>query len=351
MFKLHLLIMLSFLSNIKALETNYKKLDQGVHKFIQNYCLDCHNSDKQKGDRRFDELSILEGRNLFIDVNNHVRMTELTEILDVLNLGEMPPDKKNVEQPSSEERRNTVAWITNFLTEQSSKNTSQTVMRRLNHYQYLNSIRDLLSIDAKIYGATSLFPDDEVLHGFDNIGQSLNYSDILLNEQIKAAKLFLDKAIHFKQMPKAKTWTFSNKHIRSRTSIAMAGIHWRLKKDNYIDIAHGDPFAELLTAPSTRALNKGKGILEDGYYKIKINASAINRLSHPYTSQDIPTNLNQPMKLAVYSVKGYKGFRSSSAKLRTLLKVFELEDHQAKDFTTTVWLTKGDFIGFNWHNG
>ncbi|MEC7776797.1 MAG: c-type cytochrome domain-containing protein, partial [Planctomycetota bacterium] len=53
--------------------------------FLETYCVQCHGPEKQKGDRRFDKLigdfSILKEAELF------------QEILDQLNLAEMPPKK------------------------------------------------------------------------------------------------------------------------------------------------------------------------------------------------------------------------------------------------------------------
>lgn len=323
------------------------KLDEGVHAFIQTYCIECHNDKKQKGDRRFDELSTVFNGERVIELSSHIRMTELTEILDVLNLGEMPPDKKNVKQPSSEERRKTVEWITNLLTEQAKHNSSQTVMRRLNHYQYLNTIRDLLAINTSVFDPTGSFPDDETSHGFDNIGQTLNYSDVLLNEQVKVAKQFLDKASFFKSRPKPKNYTFTKNHFRASKVLTRSAITWRFNAQDSLEIGHGNSLAEQVTSP----VINNDGVPEDGYYEIKIKATAANRLTHPYNNKDVPADLTRPMKMGVFAANGHGGFKHSSAKLRKLLKTFELSDNKAEEYSLKVWLNKGDVIGFNWYNG
>lgn len=57
--------------------------------FLQEYCLNCHGEEKQKGDRRFDHLDL--------NFDNEDTAFEWQEILDMVNLGEMPPEDE--EQP------------------------------------------------------------------------------------------------------------------------------------------------------------------------------------------------------------------------------------------------------------
>ena len=57
---------------------------------METYCYKCHDDDTQKGDRQFD--------NMTFDLANPHTGEALQEILDQLNLGEMPP-KKNKKQP------------------------------------------------------------------------------------------------------------------------------------------------------------------------------------------------------------------------------------------------------------
>ena len=54
--------------------------------FVSTYCITCHGSDTQKADRRFDDLG---------DAITDLQQLELwQEIVDQLNLGEMPPPNK-----------------------------------------------------------------------------------------------------------------------------------------------------------------------------------------------------------------------------------------------------------------
>ena len=62
--------------------------------FVSKYCTQCHGEEKQKADRRFDMLSL--------SIEDFREQEMWQEIVDQLNLGEMPPDDES--QPSEAER-------------------------------------------------------------------------------------------------------------------------------------------------------------------------------------------------------------------------------------------------------
>jgi hypothetical protein len=62
--------------------------------FLKQYCYKCHGPDKQKAKRRFDTLPAT--------IKDFRQQEQWQEIVDQLNLGEMPPEDE--EQPTQEER-------------------------------------------------------------------------------------------------------------------------------------------------------------------------------------------------------------------------------------------------------
>ena len=50
-------------------------------------------------------------------------------------------------------------------------------MRRLNRIEYRNTIRDLVGV---YFDPTEDFPSDDIGHGFDNIGDVLTLSPLLM---------------------------------------------------------------------------------------------------------------------------------------------------------------------------
>ena len=72
-----------------------------VRPFLETYCINCHGEDKQKGDRRFEHLT---GNPKTLD-----DAESLQEILDQLNLAEMPPEDEK--QPKPEETQQVVTCL------------------------------------------------------------------------------------------------------------------------------------------------------------------------------------------------------------------------------------------------
>ena len=108
-----------------------KALPEEVKHYLSTYCYDCHNDKKQKGDRRLDILTA--------DYDDRENLILLEDVLDQLNLGEMPPQKKNIKQPDEAETKKMVEWLTATLVSVEAKHLKQaTVMRRLNLVEYKN---------------------------------------------------------------------------------------------------------------------------------------------------------------------------------------------------------------------
>lgn len=59
------------------------------------------------------------------------------------------------------------------------------VIRRLNRLEYANAIRDLLAIELPV---AAELPADGIAAGFDNIGDALSMSPLLLEQYLKVAR-------------------------------------------------------------------------------------------------------------------------------------------------------------------
>ena len=71
--------------------------------------------------------------------------------------------------------------------------------RRLNRAEYTNTIRDLLAID---FRADKNFPTDDSGDGFDNIGDILTVSPVLMEKYLSAAGRIAERAIAAEPLPK-----------------------------------------------------------------------------------------------------------------------------------------------------
>ena len=188
--------------------------------------------------------------------------------------------------------------------------TSRTVLRRLNRYEYHNTLRDILGLGTLPFDLTSDFPADEESHGFTNIGDVLNLSDRHLDAYLGLADRYLRIAFPIGEPQQAKTlvvkpqdWGYPDREARTPW---MYRLH---VKDKYLDIGAGkkqlsDHFA-LGTYPNEFTRWSG-GIQESGYYTISITAEAIRRLTHPYDPKMIPVDLRPPMQLGLYLSQGLR---------------------------------------------
>ena len=165
-----------------------------IRPIIKTYCFECHNDDKQKGDMRLDTLHW--------NMNNQRHAERWHNALNVINLGEMPPKKK--EQLQDDERRILVNWLTENLEKASiaKQKDNKGVMRRLTKRQYTISLNELLGVSVD-FG--DVLPDDgKSKMGFSNNGNILQTSSLHLDYYQKIAREALDKAIVFGKKPEAK---------------------------------------------------------------------------------------------------------------------------------------------------
>ena len=316
-----------------------------VSEFVSEYCIGCHGEEKQKGDRRLDGLSA----NVFDESN----LTMLEEALDMLNLGDMPPEEKKVRQPSQKETRQMIDWLTGRLTVAADyRSPVSTVMRRLNRFEYVNTLRDLLGVHTESFDATFDFPEDSKVDGFDNNGEYLVLSDYQLRRYIEVADEFLDRAIRFAdQRPESKTLRFTANDFggvrpEERTR---APVTWRINfHGKYLDIGHGQPVERHTNYPLKFSKT---GVPEDGYYKIVVRAEAINRLDHPYSNSDFKMDFSEPMKMGLVIAPEPRLLRKNAHEGRRNVEVFDLADEVPTDYEAVVWLEKGSTPFVHWSNG
>jgi len=145
-------------------------------RLVDRYCVTCHNERLKTADLRLDRL----------DVDNPGAEAEVWEkVVRKVHTGTMPPS--NVPQPSQDDRRALLTWLTTSLDAASAAkpNPGRTdTLRRLNRTEYQNAIRDLLALDVD---AASLLPADDSGHGFDNVTVG-DLPSTLLDRYISAAQ-------------------------------------------------------------------------------------------------------------------------------------------------------------------
>ena len=154
--------------------------------FFDAHCVKCHGAKKAESGLRLDSLSAD-----FVAGSRQARAWQ--EVMDRLNLGEMPPEGEARPKQSEVDALN--AWILKRLRRaiaESKDGTGKVVLRRMNRDEYNYTIQDLLGVNAR---PADLFPADNTAHGFDNIGRALTMSPLLMQKYMAAAEKLLDRAI------------------------------------------------------------------------------------------------------------------------------------------------------------
>lgn len=170
-------------SAVDSVPLTYEK---DIKPLLQTYCFDCHGKRRPRAGLNLtkyeNEQAILEGRKLWERVANMIRT------------GEMPP-KKQDNQPTDEDRELLYHWITreiNRIDCTGDKDPGRVTIRRLNRFEYNNTIRDLVGVG---FQPAADFPTDDVGYGFDNIGDVLSLPPILFEKYFSAAEKITDAAI------------------------------------------------------------------------------------------------------------------------------------------------------------
>ena len=122
-------------------------------------------------------------------------------ILAKLKSREMPPDDAVI-QPSDEQINTLVKLLEKEFDRADAAmkpDPGRVTARRLNRAEYTNTIRDLLAVD---FRADRNFPTDDSGDGFDNIGDVLTVSPVLMEKYLAAAGRIAERAIATGTLPK-----------------------------------------------------------------------------------------------------------------------------------------------------
>lgn len=296
--------------------------------FLQSHCIACHGEEKQKGDRRFDGLDL--------NFENFNTAWDWEEILDLIQLGEMPP--KDEPQPQIHEKLAMIDWITGKLEKVHAKRVEQqrTRLRRLNAYEYRNTIRDLLHLNMASFDPTGEFPPDEEHEGFTNLGKTLVLSDHLLEKYLGAAWQSVDKAITFAAKPTEIAEVFMADDITDRKFHFRNQIWFEVNVNGeYVDLGHGDRESRRYHA------DRFNGVPADGYYTIRIDATALGRINR-YAPELLGLDQSEPLKAAIIVTDpsvGNPGSRTNASD-RTVA-VIPIKDDERKTYEVRAWMDKG----------
>lgn len=155
-----------------------------VQPILEKHCFGCHGYGASEGNRTLDE---------FVSDEAMLADTKLWwAVLKNVRAHMMPPVDE--EQPTPQERAAIAHWIATdaFGLDPADPDPGHVTLRRLNRTEYRNTIRDLMGVD---YNTAEYFPPDDSGYGFDNIGDSLSLSPLLMEKYIQAAETIVARAV------------------------------------------------------------------------------------------------------------------------------------------------------------
>src|SRR5438477_4209779 len=142
---------------------------------LTRYCATCHNERTKAGGLALDHMD-------FDNIPAGAAVWEKS--LKKMRVGMMPPPA--AAQPDAATRGSLISWLTTTLDTAALEkpNPGRPVLHRLNRAEYANAVRDLLALDVD---PSTLLPPDDSAYGFDNVGDVLGMSPVLLERFMESA--------------------------------------------------------------------------------------------------------------------------------------------------------------------
>jgi hypothetical protein len=142
---------------------------------VSQYCGSCHNDRVRTAGLSFDKMD-------FTNVASGAEVWE--KAVRKLRVGMMPP--QGATRPDDATRQGLISWLTTELdrTAMANPNPGRPLLHRLNRVEYGNAVRDLLGLEID---PAALLPPDDAAYGFDNVGDVLGVSPVLLERYMGAA--------------------------------------------------------------------------------------------------------------------------------------------------------------------
>jgi hypothetical protein len=147
-----------------------------IEPILEQYCFRCHGDGSSRGEFAMDEFKDLSAH---LDDHEH-----WMAIWRNVRSQVMPPFDRP--QLKADEVRMLLTFIEQevFKLDPARPDPGRVTIRRLNRTEYRNAVFDLLGVE---YDTEEVFPPDDTGYGFDNIGDVLSISPLMMEKYITAA--------------------------------------------------------------------------------------------------------------------------------------------------------------------
>ena len=315
--------------------------------FLKQYCFKCHGPDKQKAKRRYDQLPST------ISTLDELELWQ--EILDQLNLAEMPPEDEM--QPAKPQLLEAIRSITQSIAAARPRFAQQarhTPLRRMNSWEYRQTIGDLLGLNVEAWNPAENFPPEVKVNGFDNNGAGLITSGLLLDHYLSTAAQAIERATQFGARPALKKYAqqtpfyFNGNESKDLPKLFKVDRFRFIPETPYTDL-YGRHYrgGHIGFLP----LHRQGGVAHSGVYIIRVRAAAVGRV-HDYGKALGDFRNGDPLVMEIASVdrRGSVTSTGNVSKMTSLARI-ELTNVEPKWFEWKVYMEAGYEPEVRFRNG
>ncbi len=315
--------------------------------FLKQYCFKCHGPDKQKAKRRYDQLPST------ISTLDELELWQ--EILDQLNLAEMPPEDEM--QPAKPQLLEAIRSITQSIAAARPRFAQQarhTPLRRMNSWEYRQTIGDLLGLNVEAWNPAENFPPEVKVNGFDNNGAGLITSGLLLDHYLSTAAQAIERSTQFGARPALKKYAqqtpfyFNGNESKDLPKLFKVDRFRFIPETPYTDL-YGRHYrgGHIGFLP----LHRQGGVAHSGVYIIRVRAAAVGRV-HDYGKALGDFRNGDPLVMEIASVdrRGSVTSTGNVSKMTSLARI-ELTNEDPKWFEWKVYMEAGYEPEVRFRNG
>ena len=155
--------------------------------FLQSHCFDCHGDGATEGGMDLERL--------LSQPRDRAARDTWHKVMQHLRVGTMPPADHDARPEPSATRQFVQQIDREFFRVDCDevRDPGRVTIRRLNREEYQNTVEDLLEVT---FDARETLPRDDVGNGFDNIGDVLSVSPLLLEKYLAAAETIAEDVIY-----------------------------------------------------------------------------------------------------------------------------------------------------------
>jgi hypothetical protein len=162
-----------------------------VRPVLERYCLNCHNENVASGSLNLAQYTSAAAA--------QPESAIWVKVREKISARKMPPP--GLPAPAPETLATIVGWIDGLVGKEPTTiqaDPGRVTARRLNRLEYNNTIRDLLKLSVR---PADDFPVDNSGYGFDNIGDVLSLSPMLMEKYMAAARQLSRLAVYGEPAP------------------------------------------------------------------------------------------------------------------------------------------------------